>query len=192
MPDSKSDLVFRYTWSRTAKVDIIVGVFIALVTLTGGYWIFHGEVFAGSVAVLGFVSFFGGALVFYRMAFSSIRISETQIAAAVFGIKRLSLAWEDVHKIRRVRDLETDTNEWHMLYYIQGPKPRPFIGQIMFHDRISELRPLLDLLNEVAGKRQIPIVSVDREADARRPPPTTASWLRRVFPEELEQLIDKL
>jgi hypothetical protein len=141
---SKSARVFRYAWSQTAKVDIIAGIFIALVTLIGGHSIFQGEMFAGSVIVLGFGSFLGAALVLYRPAFSSIRISETQIAAAVFGIKWLSLAWEDVHKIPKVRDLETDTNEWHMLYYIQGPKPKPFIGQIMFQDRISELRTLLD------------------------------------------------
>lgn len=177
MPNSKPERVFRYTWSQTAKVDIIVGLLITILTLSGAYLIFQGRVFDGIIMILAFGSFFGGALVVYRMAFSSIRISQTQIAAVVFGIRWLSLPWEDVHKIRRVRDLETDTNEWHMFYYIDGPKPRPFIGQIMFQDRISELRTLLDLLNEIAGKRPIPIVSVDREADANRPRPTTARGL---------------
>jgi hypothetical protein len=191
VPDNKSDRVFRYTWSQTAKVDIVVGFLIALGTFGGSYGFFRGDVPGGSIG-FGLAALFLAAYVVYRMAFSSIRISETRIAAVAFGIRWLSLAWEDVDKIRRVRDLETDTNEYHTAYYIQGPKPKPFIGAIMFQDRISELRTLLDLLNEIAGKRQIPIVSIDREADANRPRLTKARGLRRIFPEEVERPIEKL
>jgi hypothetical protein len=192
MAESKSERVFRYAWSQTAKADICVGFLIAISTLTGGSLIFEGKVFDGSIVILVFVSLFAGVFVLYRLAFSSIGFSETQVTAVAFGVRWLSLAWEDVHKIRRVRDLETDTNEWHMLYYIQGPKATPFIGAIMFQDRISELRTLLDLLNEIAGKRQIPIVSIDREADANRPRLTKARGLRGIFPEEVERPLDKL
>lgn len=192
MLEAQQARVFRYAWSQTAKVTISVGLLITLFSLTGGYWISRGRVLDGSIIIIAFGFLFGGLLVLYRLAFSAIRISETQVAAVAFGIRWRSLAWREVTKIRRVRDLETDTNEWHMLYYIQGSKPRSFLGQIMFQDRISELRSLLDLLNEIAAKRQIPIVSIDHEADVDRAQRRKASWLRSIFPEELERPIEKL
>jgi hypothetical protein len=63
---------------------------------------------------------------------------------------------------------------------------------IIFYDRISDFRTLLDLINDIAHERHIPIVAIDREADFERPQPATTSLLKRIIPDWVEQPIDKL
>jgi hypothetical protein len=91
--------MFRYPWTATIKVDIPTGLLIALASVIAFYGFARGDT-AGGILFVGLVLFFSSVVVLCRIASSSIRISETHIAAYVFGLCWRSIGWDEVSKIK--------------------------------------------------------------------------------------------
>jgi hypothetical protein len=124
-----------------------------------------------------------------RMTLSAIVISERGVAASVFGVSWRWIEWSAVNKIGRVRRVDRATAK-DLPYCIHQPGGKLSVRAVPFDDDISGLRTLLDRINGIARRHNIPIVSVDRGAD--RPLSPDPSGRRRIPPDTVERLIDSL
>jgi hypothetical protein len=146
----------------------------------------HSYVF-GVLCIL-VAAWFISLSVFGSLMCSSIIVSDRGIASRNFGRVLKFIGWEDVTKVKKVRRWNAGSRSYEDVFYaydgdFPGLRERMvnLRGPIVFTDRITGLRALLDNVNEYAQRHRFPLIVLDQEVARERTSQKGAgAWERTV------------
>ncbi|MEI9997346.1 MAG: hypothetical protein WDM91_22315 [Rhizomicrobium sp.] len=153
---------------------------------------------------VGFLLILFGAAFLFLSAFgtlmcSSIVSGDDGIAAHNFGRNLRFIRWQDVTVVKKSRRWNPGARAFQDVFYVFDSvysslqeRMVNLRGPIVFSDRISGLRDLLDDINQAAHQYHFPLVALDQEAARTQAIATDAGIYRRTVPKVNEAPLAEL